>query len=303
MEDWRTNASEFAGLLARAGSAMGASRFRNRCVVRLPARGRVLVTGDIHDSRIAFEAAVRAADLGRSPDRHIVIQEFIHGEVREPGEPDMSHRMIGRVAELILAHPSQVHPILANHEIAQMRGHLIEKGGVECTAAFLEGLDEAFGDGAQIAVDAVSRFIATMPLAVVCANGVLIAHSLPSASAMRHFDVRVLERQLFAEDFDPPDGAAFLLTWGRAHNPEQLKALAHEWRATVFIVGHEPAPDGVLVREPNAVVLNTGHAWGKVIDLDLASPAPSAHELADAAIPVATLIDHGGDGAGRGALA
>lgn len=303
MDDWRTDASMFASLLARAGTAMGGSRFRNRCVVRLPARGRVLVTGDIHDSRIAFEAAVRAADLGRSPDRHIVIQEFIHGEVRAPGEPDMSHRMIGRVAELILAHPSQVHPILANHEIAQMRGHLIEKAGVECTAAFIEGLDEAFGDGAQIAQEAVTRFIATMPLAVVCSNGAVIVHSLPSASAMRHFDVRVLERELFAEDFDPPDGAAFLLTWGRSHNPEQLKALAREWRATVFIVGHEPAPDGVLVREPNAVILNTGHAWGKVIDLDLALPAPDARELAHAAVSVATLIDHDGRGSDRGALA
>jgi hypothetical protein len=67
----------------------------------------------------------------------------------------------------------------------------------------------------------------------------------------------------------------------------------------VFIVGHEPAPEGVLVRPPNMVVLNTGHAAGRVIDLDLAAPAPEAAELAATAVPVSALRSDMPDGPGR----
>lgn len=297
MDSWRNNARAFATLLDAAAARLRSSSVRRQCVVRLPARGRLLVTGDVHDNVLHFEAAVRAARLDASSDNHIALQEIIHGDSAFDGA-DMSHRLLARVAELVLAHPAQVHPILANHEIAQARGHEIEKAGVHCTAAFEAGLDEAFGDHAHEAAAAVTRFVMAMPLAVVCANGAVVSHSLPSRASMRHFDVRVLERDLVDEDFDPPFGAAHLMTWGRTHAPEQLEALAREWRARVFIIGHEPAPDGVLLREPNTVILNTGHARGCVIALDLAQPAPAAAELIDRAIPVATFLD--GPPAGEG---
>jgi hypothetical protein len=38
------------------------------------------------------------------------------------------------------------------------------------------------------------------------------------------------------------------------------------------------------------VILNTGHAAGRVIDLDLAVPAPWAAELAATAVPVSLLL-------------
>jgi len=298
MPHWRNNAGEFAKLLDAAARQLRASRVRSQCAVRLPARGKLLVTGDVHDSVLHFEAAVRAARLDASPDHHIVLQEIIHGETLQDGV-DMSHRLLARVAELVLAYPGQVHPILANHEIAQARGHEIEKGGVHCTSAFEAGLDEAFGDDAYEAAAAVTRFVAAMPLAVVCANGAVISHSLPSAGAMRHFDLRVLERNLIDEDLDPPFGAAHLMTWGRTHERAQLEALAREWGARVFIIGHEPAPDGVLVREPNVVILNTGHAYGRVIVLDLDKPAPTAHALEESALPIASFLEGPARGAGE----
>lgn len=289
MDDWRHNAAACAEILTRAAAALAVSPVRVASVVRLPARGRLLVTGDVHDNRLHFEASVRAARLGASADHHLVVQEIIHGEGAVDGV-DMSHRLLVRVAELVLAHPGQVHPILANHEIAQFRGHGITKGGVHCTQAFDLGLAEAYGDDATQVAEAVGRLIAAMPLAVVCTNGAMVSHSLPSAAAMRSFDTRVLERVLFDEDFDPPYGAAHLLTWGRMHAADQLEQLAREWGVRVFIAGHEPAPDGVLVRPPNMVILNTGHAAGRVIDLDLAAPAPTAAELAAAAVPVSLLL-------------
>ena len=293
MNDWRSNASAFAELLAAAAASLASSPVRAHSCVRLPARGRLLITGDLHGNTIHFEAAITAARLGRSRDHHVVLQEVIHGDSRTDGL-DMSHRLLARIAELVLAYPGQVHPILANHELAQCRGHPIVKSGVNCVEAFDEGIEHAFGDDAQIAADAVRRFITAMPLAVVCENGVAVTHSLPNASAMRRFDTRVLERALCDEDFDPPYGAAYLLTWGRSHDPVQLISLARDWGVSVFIVGHAPAPDGVGFRAPNMVVLNSGHAEGRVIDLDLAARTPSAAALAVGAVALAAFLrdDH-----------
>lgn len=287
--DWRNNASAFAALLDEAARSLRASSARVRSAVRLPARGRLLVTGDIHGNALHLEVVVRAARLGQSRDHHIVLQEIIHDDAAAAGGIDRTYRMLARVAELVLAHPGQVHPILANHEIAQCRGHQIGKGGVSCTDAFEEGLVEAFGDHAAVAAEAVARFVLSMPLAVVCENGLVVAHSLPNASAMRHFDLRVFERELDEEDFDPPYGAAHLLTWGRLHDGPQLASLAREWGASAFIVGHEPAPEGVLFRAPNLVILNTAHPRGRAIDVDLATPRPVAERLAMSAVSIAAL--------------
>jgi len=287
--DWRNNAAAFAALLDSAAAALRASPVRVRSAVRLPARGRLLATGDIHGNAVHLEIVVRNARLSQSPDHHLVLQEIIHDDGAAAGGIDRTYRLLARVAELVLAHPGQVHPILANHEIAQCRGHQIGKAGVSCTDAFEEGLADAFGDEASAASEAVARFVHAMPLAVACANGVVVAHSLPNASAMRHFDLRVLERDLCEEDFDPPHGAAHLLTWGRLHDGPQLAAIAREWGASAFIVGHEPAPDGVLFRAPNLVILNTAHPRGRVIDVDLAAPRPVAERLAMSAVSVAAL--------------
>lgn len=306
--DWSHNAAAFAELLTSAAASLASSPVRSQSCVRLPARGRLFVTGDIHDNTAHLEAAIRGARLGASRDHHLVLQELIHGEGAWSGV-DMSHRILARVAGLVLAHPGQVHPVLANHEIAQCRGHAIQKGGADCTAAFDRGLGEAFGADAPLAARAVARFIHAMPLAVVCANGALVAHSLPSPSMMRYFDVRVLERPLFDEDFDPPLGAAFLMTWGRSHGAAapaggpMLESLARDWGVRAFIVGHEPAPDGAAFRAPNMVILNTGHAEGRVIDLDLASPCPSAEALASSSIPIVAYLDDTGRIDGDGARA
>ena len=99
---------------------------------------------------------LRAARLDRSPDNHVVLHELIHGD-RLVNDMDMSHRMLARVAELVLAYPRQVHPILANHEIAQYRRHHISKGAGDNLELFDAGLDWVYGDEAEVAATARSR--------------------------------------------------------------------------------------------------------------------------------------------------
>lgn len=313
MQHWTTDANAFADLLESAADAMLASPVRDGCVVRLPMRGSLVVSGDIHDNPLHFAAVLRLARLdgagaaaAGAGERHLALQELIHGEAsgQHPGDDrDMSHRMLGRVAELVLAHPGRVHPLLANHEIAQLRGHPIAKGGVNNVAQFDAGLEWAFGDDAFIAAEAVKRFIRAMPLAAVCENGAFVSHSLPSSGGARHFDVRVLERELHDEDFDPPYGAAYMLTWGRTHTPEHLAALARDWNVRTFIVGHTFVESGAEFRSPNMLILNSDHPRGRVLEIDLASPVSDAAALVDRALPLASMLDGLGRLPGDGARA
>jgi serine/threonine-protein phosphatase PP1 catalytic subunit len=290
MANWTSNVDNYARLLRDAAAAMRASPLRARSVVRLPRRGRLLATGDIHDNTMHLQAVVRAAELDASRDNHVVLHELIHGD-RLVNDMDMSYRMLGRVAELVLAYPEQVHPILANHEIAQCRGQHISKGAGDNLALFNAGLDWVFGDDAGLAAEAISDFVRAMPLALRCDNGLFVSHSVPSPALAKYFDLRVLERDLCDEDLDGPHGAAYLMTWGRQQTAEHLEALAREWGVRTFIVGHAHAPVGVEVREPNMVILNTDHQQGRVVSIDLAADAPSANAVANASVAVVNYFD------------
>ena len=302
MQRWATSASAFADLLEAAAEAMRASPLREHCTVRLPRRGVLLATGDIHDNQLHLDAVTRAAALRRTSDQHVVLHELIHGERLVSGM-DMSHRMLARVAELVLAHPLQVHPMLANHEIAQFRRQRISKGAGDNLALFDAGLEWVFGEEAEVAADAIGSFVRAMPLAVRCDNGVMLSHSLPSAAQMQHFDLGVLARDLVDTDFDSPFGSAYLMTWGRNHPAEHLAALAEAWNVRVFIVGHAHASAGVEFHPPNQVILNTDHAQGSVLEINLEWDAPDPASLPDRAMPVQSYFDLDQLASGEGRLA
>ena len=114
-------------LFREAGRVLRDSPGRRGSVDRLPGAGRLLVTGDLHDHSGHLAKIVHLAGLGRSTGHHVVLQELIHGE-RLINGLDFSYRMLGRVADLVLAHPGQVHPLLANHELSQLTGRGVSKG-------------------------------------------------------------------------------------------------------------------------------------------------------------------------------
>lgn len=287
---WRTSASALADLLGEAAETMLASPLRDHCVVRLPARGRLLATGDIHDHPIHFDAVVRAARLDRSPDHHVVLHELIHGD-RLVNDMDMSHRMLARVAELVLAYPRQVHPILANHEIAQYRRHHISKGAGDNLELFDAGLEWVYGEEADIAADGIGRFVRAMPLAVLCENGVMVSHSIPAPGLIGHVDLNMFARDLRDDDFEGPAGAAYAMTWGRGQTAESVARLAEAWGVKLFVCGHAHAPTGAEAVAPGMVVLNTDHPQGRVLEIDLAAPAPDAKAAVNAAMPIQSYID------------
>lgn len=257
---------------------------------------RVIATGDIHDNPLHLRAVVRAAGLEHAPGDpghdpssacHLTLHEIIHGELTGNGL-DLSYRALARVAALKAAHPSLVHTLLANHELAQVIGAGIVKNGVRVVDAFNDGLSVSFGDAAGEVAAAIERFVRSMPLALRASTprgGIVFAHSLPGVAAMATFDATLLDREVRDEDLRPPSGSAYRMVWGRGYDAEQTAELGEAWGASLFVLGHEHVESGVELRTPNTIVLNSDHERGVYLPIDLASP-PTPSSAAMGVIPL-----------------
>ncbi len=281
------DAAVVVDLLDRAAEALRSHAMRRGSSVRLPAKGRLLATGDLHDNPFHLQKILRLAKLDASPDHHVVLHELIHGE-RLLNGMDFSFRMLARVAGFVLAHPGQVHPLLANHELAQMTGTGVSKGAGNSVVLFQDAIDYVFGDAAGDVAQAIHGFIRAMPLALRSADGVLCAHSIPGDRARAHFDPGVLDRPLTDADYESPHGAARLMTWGRGYGAENVESLAEAWNVRLFCLGHEHADTGIEVRGSRVVILNSDHEHAMVLPIDLAA-VPTAEEAIMHAVPLRSV--------------
>ncbi len=280
------SASSVIDVFDRAADALRDSPVRMKSIVQLPARGRLLATGDLHDNPVHLQKIVALARLADSPDHHVVLHELIHGD-RMINSMDFSHRVLARVAQLVLDHPHQVHPLLANHELAQMTGRSISKGAGDSVKMFNDALDFVFGEEAIEVGEAAGRFIAAMPLALRSESGVFCAHSLPAPAMMKMFDPGIVERDLTTDDYLPRTGSAHMMVWGRGQTPEQIELLAQRWHVKLFVLGHQHVETGIDCNGPMMLVLNSDHERAAVLPIDLSIPPPSAMDAMLDAVPLA----------------
>ncbi len=280
---WR-DPSVACSLLRDAANALLGHPGRRGSCVDIPARGRLLASGDLHDNPVHFEAVQRMAGLAQSPDRHATVHELIHGE-RLINGADLSHRMVLRVAEWVLQYPLQVHPLLANHELSQLTGRGVSKGAGDSVKLFNAGLDFVYADAADEVHEAVNEFFRAMPLALRVEGRLLCAHALPSPATMRLFEPGVLLRSLTPDDLVPPRGAAYLMTWGREWSPEIAETLAAAWGVEYFVLGHQFVENGIERVGQRIIVLNTDHQHGMVLPVDLEHPT-SLQRLFEHAVPI-----------------
>ena len=275
-------------LLCSAAESLRTHPGRKGAVDWIPVRGRLLATGDLHDNPMHFKKVVELARLGADPDHHVVLQELIHGE-RTMNGLDLSYRMLTKVAKLVLAHPGQVHPLLANHELAQMAGHSVSKGGGCMTARFHEGLDYVFGDDADGVFEALTTFILSMPLAARTEHGIFCSHSLPGPAMMSRFDLDIIDRELVPEDYEALVGSAWMMVWGRGHTAEQMEAIAERWGVSLFLLGHAFVENGIEMGGPRTLLMNTDHERGAVLPIDLDGPVPTAESAMFSVLPLAAV--------------
>src|SRR4030042_1390244 len=88
--------------------------FRRGNLIHLPANGSLIITGDIHGHRRNFEKIVAFADLDNNPDRHIILQEIIHGGPEDTQGGCLSYKLLYDVVSYKLNFPDRVHIILGN---------------------------------------------------------------------------------------------------------------------------------------------------------------------------------------------
>ena len=274
-------------LFDRAAELSLAEPNRTGSCCELPMRGRLLMTGDVHDHGLNYQRIVALADLDADPDNHVILHEVIHGEFLIDGR-DHSIRMLARVADLLVRYPTQVHVLLSNHELAQATGAEILKGGHSPIAAFDEGLDFIFDEAADDVRQAMRRYVLSMLMAVRCANGVFCSHSLPSPQSLGAFDSTIIQR-IPAEEELVYGGSAYSMVWGRNHNEMLAEDLADDWGNRLFVMGHQPVDFGYDLEGESMLILNSDDNHGVALPIDLSKPYTDRSALVEAIIPLASV--------------
>ena len=274
-------------LFNRAAEVSLAAPGRKGSCCELPAHGRLLMTGDLHDHGPNYQRIVALADLDANEDHHLALHEVIHGEYRIDGR-DHSVRMLARVAGLQVQYPKQVHVLLGNHELAQVSGAEILKGGCSPVESFDEGLDFIFDEAADAVRQAMGRFVRSMLLAVRCANGVFCSHSLPSPRSLDTFDPTIIER-LPREEELLYNGSAYSMVWGRNHTEALAEDLAEDWRVRLFVMGHQPVDFGYELEGDSMLILGSDTDHGAALPIDLSKTYPDRAALVDEIVPLASV--------------
>jgi len=203
-----------------------------------------------------------------APARHVVLHELIHAEPDSPAAYDNSHEVVLAAARWKTEFPDQVHFLQSNHEMAQLTGKEICKGGRVVTKEYERSLVNLYDRGAGEVLRAVHEYIESFPLAARTANRIFLSHSLPNARDLSTFDAGVIHRDLQPRDYGE-GGDAYVMVWGRQHTPDLLDALAKAFDVDWFITGHQPQENGWSVVHERMIILASDHNHGVYLPFDL----------------------------------
>jgi predicted phosphodiesterase len=274
-------------LLNRGIQANRADRFRRANLVSLPAQGSLIVGGDIHGHRRNFERLVAFADLPRHPDRHLVLQEIIHGGPEDEAGGCLSYRLLIEAIRYKLDFPDRVHFVMGNHDTASISSTEVMKNGKEMNRAMAAALEREFRQAGPSVALAIKQFLFSQPLAVKCSNRIWVSHSLPGDRAVGAFDPGIFERELRIADCAKP-GPAYLLTWGRHHSQATLDHLARVLEVDLFILGHQHQQQGWSQAGDNLLILASDHSHGHLLRIELSQTYTIAR-LIDSLVPLASI--------------
>lgn len=240
-------------------------RRKGNCI-HLPSPSHVIVAGDIHGNRGNLSKIISYADVAHNPSNYLVLQELIHGPVDQTTGHDRSCELLLRAARLKIAHPRQVLFVMGNHDLSQVTGNEIIKSGGSVCRLFTDGVKAAFDPAGAEVLEAIEIFLKSIPLAVMCDNGVLISHSAPSPRDMADGSaevVEILSRQSNEQDMTR-GGALYQWLWGRGQTAEQLEVLGEQLAIKFFVMGHRKIDAGHEFFADRAVAIESDDHHGCV---------------------------------------
>jgi len=257
----------------RAAILMRRDPLRRGNIVRLPEKGDMVVLGDLHGDRDNFDQVVEWSALHLHKDRYLILQELIHGGPTDEGGGEVSFRLLEEAAALKCRHKSQVQMVLSNHDLCEILGSIVSKGGRNVTSPFWKGIENAYGPAWPEVHGAYRRFLSALPLAVRTPTGVLISHSTPQGDALPHFDYTVFERSLTMDDY-LPGGSVYALVWGRNHDQAAADEFARSVDAEILVTGHQSAMPGIKTPTSRHIILTSDGPLGRFLNLRLNVHAP-----------------------------
>jgi hypothetical protein len=226
-------------------------------VVTLSGATDVMVVGDLHGNLLAFRHVLKIAALDRHPDRHLVLQELIHGPLEYPSDGgDRSHQLVDLAAALKCQYPDRVHVILGNHELSELTGRTIGKDNETLNAKFYRGIQTAYAERAGDVFGAYKELFTAMPLAVRTPNRVYLCHTVPDESDLDNLDLALLSAEVWPAEAMQRRGTIYALTWGRDITPETADRFARMVDADWFITGHQPCDQGFQQANHRQIIID-----------------------------------------------
>ena len=274
-------------LLRRCTEANNADKYRRGNLVRLPAEGSLVVTGDLHGHRRNFERIVAYADLENNPGRHLIFQEIIHGGPEDSLGGCLSYKLLYDVFRFKLNFPDRVHVIMGNHDTAFINNSEVMKDGREMNRAMRQAMEREFGPDIADVELATKQLLFSQPLAVRCDNRIWMSHSLPADRFVDKFDSGIFDRELKINDVVRP-GSAYLLTWGRKHSQAMLDKMAGALDTDMFVLGHQPQDQGWCQAGKNLIILASNHNHGRLLSINLAK-SYTIEQLIESIVPLASI--------------
>jgi hypothetical protein len=275
-------------LLNSGTEANKSDMYRHGNVVNLSAPGSLVITGDLHGHRRNLERIVNYSNLAENPDRHVILQEIIHGGEKDGHGGCLSFETLFEAVRYKVEYPDQVHIIMGNHDTAFMTASEIMKDGREMNYQMLAAMKRRYGDDIEKVDLAIRRFLFSEPLAVKCDNGVWVSHSLPDNRSVDAFTTDVFERELRMDDIKRGSNGYSLL-WGRGQSQATVNKMAVMLGVSVIVTGHQPQDTGWKLFQPNMLILSSEHNHGMLLRLDLGK-AYTGEELAAMVVPLAGII-------------
>lgn len=281
------DAARAADLFAQAAQLNREDPLLDGSLLRFPAYGQVVMTGDLHGHRRNFDKLKKFCALDRFAARHVVLHELIHEDVQSLTAPDNSHELCLLAAEWKCEFPDQVHFLLSNHELAQVKRNEITKNGRVVTIDFERSVQSAYGPGSDRVLGCMYDFIRSYPLAGRTPNRVFLSHSLPGPREYPTFDPSVCTRTLNDADLEER-GSAHALLWGRYQTEPIISGLTSALDADYFVCGHQPQESGFDVLHGRMIILASDHNHGVFLPIDLNRPA-TIETLTKAIRPIAAI--------------
>jgi len=274
-------------LLKKGAQANYNAKFRRGNLIEMPAEGTLIVTGDLHGHRRNFERIQEYTDLQKNPQRHVLLQEIIHGGPQNAEGNCISYKLLFDAIRYKLEYPDQVHIIMSNHDTAFICENEIIKNGKEMNRSIRSAMEGEFQEKCEDIINAMKEFFLSQPLAVTTPNRIWLSHSLPNEHFVDEFDASIFEKPLCEDDLKKP-ASAYTLTWGRRHNQQTLDKMAQILNVDIFILGHQNQPEGWCKAGNNLIIIASDHNHGCLVPIEM-NESYTIERLTDSMVPISSI--------------